>query len=68
MVFKDRDFSLNVIEIFLSTFFNELFENIWVKANGGDIDIFSMFLDCAVEDEQMSLIPERERPVPRRKG
>ena len=51
MVLKDRDLSLNVIEIFVSTFFNELFKNIWVKANRGDIDIFSMLLNRVVKDE-----------------
>lgn len=68
MVLKDRYLSLNVIKIFLSAFFNEVFENIWVKANRGDVDIFLIFLNRAVKDEQMSLILERERAILRRKG
>lgn len=65
---KYSDLLVNVIKVFPSAFFNEFFENVRVKTNGGNANIFSVVLDCAVKDEQMSLIPESKRPIPWRKG
>ena len=65
---KDSDLFVNVIKIISSTFFNELFENVWIKANGGDVDVFSVVFDGIVKYEQVSLILERERSILRRKG
>ena len=67
MVLKDSDFFINVIEICSLTLFNKLFENVWVKANRGDINIFLMVLDCVIKDEQMPFILERKRPILGRK-
>jgi hypothetical protein len=64
-VLKDSDLFVNVTKVISSTLFNQLFENVWIKANGGDVDVFSVVFDSAVKYEQMSLIPKRERSIPR---
>lgn len=47
-VLKDSGLFVNVIKVISSALFNELFKNIWIKPNGGDVDVFSMVFDSAV--------------------
>jgi hypothetical protein len=50
-VLKDSDLFVNVTKVIPSALFNELLENIWIKANGGDVDVFSMVFDSVVKYE-----------------
>jgi hypothetical protein len=65
---KDRDLSLGVLEILFSALFDQTFQDVGIKTNGGDTEILSMLFDITVKNEQMSLIPKRKRSIPRRKS
>jgi hypothetical protein len=59
-VFKHRDFFLGALEILFSALFDQTFQNVGIKTNGGDTKILSVLFDLAVKNEQMSLIPEEK--------
>ncbi len=65
---KDRDLSLGILNVLFSALFDQTFQDVGIKTNGGDAEILSMLSDMAVENEQMPLIPEEKLSIPRRKS
>ncbi|KAL7649284.1 hypothetical protein ACMYSQ_012273 [Aspergillus niger] len=57
-MFKDSDLSLCVLEIPFSALFDQTFQDVGIKTNGGDAEILSTLFDIAVKYEQMPPIPK----------
>jgi hypothetical protein len=59
-VLEDRDLSLGVLEILFSALFDQTFQDVGIKTNGGNTKILSMLFDMAVKNEQMPLVPKEK--------